>query len=149
MQDAMKAQELLGQLAGKTMETMAAWADANQRVAHELFELGAGAAKESMRLSSELSRGALDAVRESQTAALRWQAAWVELPKDPAAWYQKAVAEGLSGAQQAFRRAQDTAQAVTRSAERMQASAEQAGKGIQESFAGAVAKMKDVYSTAA
>ena len=38
------------------------------------------------------------------------------------------------------------AQAVTRSAERMQTSAEQAGKGIQETYTTVVAKMKDVYA---
>ena len=38
------------------------------------------------------------------------------------------------------------AQTVTRSAERLQASAEQAGKGIQETFGAVVTRMKDVYS---
>ena len=37
------------------------------------------------------------------------------------------------------------AQAITRSAERIQASAEQAGKGIQETYAAVVEKMKGVY----
>lgn len=136
-----------GQVAGKTVEAMAVWAETNQRVARELIDLGAGAAKEGLRLSSELSRTALDAMRESQTAALRWQGMWIEAAKDPAAWYQKVIAEGIAGAQQAFRRVEDNAQAVTRSAERLQATAEKAGKDIQESVAGAVSKMKDVYVT--
>ncbi len=147
MEDTIKTQELFGQVAGKTLETMGVWAETNQRVMRELIELGSGAAKEGLRLSSELSRSALDAMREGQTAALRWQAAWIEASKDPAAWYQKAVAEGINGAQQAFRRVEDNAQAVTRSAERLQATAEQAGKGIQESVAGAVSRIKDVYAT--
>ena len=37
-------------------------------------------------------------------------------------------------------------QAWTRSAERLQTSAEQAGKGIQETCTGVASKMKDVYS---
>ena len=37
------------------------------------------------------------------------------------------------------------AQAITRSAERLQTSAEQAGKGIQETYAAVVEKMKGVY----
>ena len=37
------------------------------------------------------------------------------------------------------------AQAITRSAERIQVSAEQAGKGIQETYAAVVEKMKGVY----
>jgi hypothetical protein len=135
-----------GQVAGKSVEVMAVWADANQRVARQLIELGAGAAKEALSLSSELTRSALDAMREGQTAALRWQAAWVDAAKDPAAWYQKAMAEGIAGAQEAFKRVENNAQAVTRSAERLQATVEQTGKGIQESMAGAVSKTKDAYA---
>lgn len=144
MEDTVKA---FGQLAGKTVEAMAVWAETNQRVVRELIDLGAGGAKEGVRLSSELVRSSLDAMRESQAAALRWQETWFDAAKDPALWYQKAVAEGIASAQQAFRRVEDNAQAMTRSAERLQATAEQAGKGIQESVAGAVSKMKDVYAT--
>ncbi|MGH7390286.1 MAG: hypothetical protein ACREM3_12635 [Candidatus Rokuibacteriota bacterium] len=145
MQDA-KAQELFGQLTGKAVETIAVWTETNQRVLRELIDLSSGAAKEGLRLSSELSRNALDAMRESQTAVLRWQTAWMDTSRDPAAWYQMAVTEGINGAQQAFRRVEDNAQAVTRSAERLQTTTEQAGKSIQESVAGAVSKMKDVYA---
>jgi hypothetical protein len=35
---------------------------------------------------------------------------------------------------------------MTRTAERMQTTAEQAGKGIQESFSETVTKLKDVYA---
>jgi len=35
---------------------------------------------------------------------------------------------------------------VTRSAERLQTSAEQAGKGIQETYTAVVSKMKDLYA---
>jgi len=146
MEDAIKTPELFNHVADKAIETMGVWAETNQRVMREFVEFGASAAKEGLRLSSELSRSALDALREGQTSALRWQAAWIEAAKDPAAWYQKAVAEGINGAQQAFRRVEDNAQAVTRSAERLQATAEQAGKGIQESMAGAVSKIKGVYA---
>ena len=41
------------------------------------------------------------------------------------------------------------AQSVTRTAERLQTSTEQAGKGIQESFTEAVTRLKDVYAAAA
>ncbi len=143
MEDTMKT---FGQLAGTTLETMAVWTETGQRVARELLELGAGAAKEGLQLSSELSRAALDAMRESQTAALRWQATLMDAARDPAACYQKMLAEGIADARQAFRRVEDNAQAMARSAERLQATAEQAGKGLHESVAGAVSRMQTLYA---
>lgn len=147
MDDTTKTQEFFSQMATKGIETMTVWAEVNQRVLRELVELSAGSAKEGVRLYSEVSRSVIDAARESQAAALRWQAGWVEASKDPSAWCQKALTEGMNGAQQTFRRVEEHTQAITRSAERLQASAEQAGKGIQESLAGAVSKMKEIYAT--
>ncbi|PYN34972.1 MAG: hypothetical protein DMD98_09515, partial [Candidatus Rokuibacteriota bacterium] len=66
--------------------------------------------------------------------------------KDPVQLYQKAVAEGVENAQKAFKVLETQAQAVTRSAERLQTSAEQAGKGIQETYTAVVAKMRDVFA---
>src|SRR2546425_11599195 len=85
-----------------------------------------------MRVYSELSRNAIDAVKEGQATALRWQASVSDAPCDPAAWYQKALSESVSGAQQTFRRVEENAQVLTRAAERLQATAEQAGKGRSE-----------------
>src|SRR3989304_1112962 len=98
MIDEKKAQEVLGQVTGKTAETLTVWADANQRVLREGVELGAVTAKESGR------------------------------------------------PQNAFKGFEAQLQAWTRSAERLQSSAEQAGKSIQESCTGVVAKLKDVYA---
>jgi nucleotidyltransferase/DNA polymerase involved in DNA repair len=147
MDDKARAQEMYGQFAGKAIETMTVWAEINQRVLGDLVELGAGTAKEGMRLYSELSRNAIEAVKEGQATALRWQASLSEASCDPAAWYQKTLAESVSGAQQAFRRVEENAQVLTRAAERLQATAEQAGKGMQESLAGAVSKMKEIYAS--
>jgi hypothetical protein len=147
MQDTMKAQELFNQFAGKTIETMAIWAETNQRLMRELMELSAGAAKEGVKLYSDLSRTAIDAIRESQASTLRWQASWKDAATDPAAWYQKSVNEGVQYAQETFRRAEENVQALTQTTERLQATAEQAGKSLQESLAGAVSKLKTVYSS--
>jgi hypothetical protein len=147
MQDTMKAQELFNQFAGKTIETMTIWAETNQRLMRELVELSAGAAKEGMKLYSDLSRTAIDAIRESQASTLRWQASWKDAATDPAAWYQKSVNEGVQYAQETFRRAEENVQALTQTTERLQATAEQAGKSLQESLAGAVSKLKTVYSS--
>ena len=58
-------------------------------------------------------------------------------------WLQKTLVGSVDGAQKLFRLLEGNAQAVTRSAERLQASAEQAGKGIQETFETTIARMKD------
>jgi hypothetical protein len=145
MDETTKAQELFSQFAGKTIETVTVWADANQRVLRELVELYAGTAQEGLRLYSELSRSAIDAIRDGQEGAYRWQATVKDAAADPAAWSQKAVGESTQYAQQAVRRVEENMQAVTRSAERLQTSMEQAGKGIQESLAGAVSRLKTLY----
>lgn len=146
MIDEKKTQELFGQVTGKTVETMTVWADANQRVLREVVEFGAASAKESVRLYAELQQSMIEALKDSQAAALRWQAAWQNGAKDPVQFYQKAVADSVDGAQKVFKILETGAQAVTRSAERLQTSAEQAGKGIQESYTAVVAKLKDVYA---
>jgi polyhydroxyalkanoate synthesis regulator phasin len=116
MQDATKTQELFGQLAGKTIDMLTVWAEANQRILRELVDLGTGATREGVRVYAELSRSAMDTLRESQYS------------------------------QQAARRAEEGVQVLARSAERLHAEAEQAGRSIQESLAGAVAKLRDLYS---
>jgi len=145
MTDVTKAQELFTQFASKTIEAMALWAEANQRVLREVVELGSTTAKESVRLYGDLQRAGLESVRDGQAWTLRWQSSWKDA-SDPTTWYQKLMAEGVSGSQQAFRLVEENAQAVTRAAERVQATTEQAGKGIQETYAGAVSKMKEIYA---
>src|SRR5438034_7321292 len=90
MDDPKKVQEFLGQVGSKAVETMTVWADAHQRVVHELVELGASSAKEGVKLYAELQQAAIEALRDSQAAALRWQTAWQDGAKDPVQLYQKA-----------------------------------------------------------
>jgi hypothetical protein len=125
---------------------MTLWADANQRVLREMAELSAATAKEGVRLYAELQQAGLEALREAQGVALRWQSIWQEAPRDPLAWYQRALTDGVEQTQQWFRLLEGNAQALTRSTERLQTTAEQAGKGIQESFSQTVTKLKDVYA---
>ena len=143
---AAKANEILGTVSGKTVETMTLWADANQRLLQQMVDLSAGAAKESVRLYAELQQGAIEAVRDGQATAMKWQSTWQDAPKDPMLWYQKALVESVDGAQKFFRLLEGNAQAMTRSAERLQASAEQAGKSLQETFEATVTRMKDTYA---
>src|SRR3989442_5947165 len=122
---------------------MTVWADANQRVLREMVEFGATSAKEGVRLYAELQQSAIEALRDSQAAALRWQTAWQDGGKDPVQLYQKALAEGVENAQKAFKVLETQAQAVTPSAERLQTSAEQAGQGPPVSYAPRGAQPKD------
>jgi hypothetical protein len=148
MPETAKTQDVFETAATKALETMTVWAEANQRVLRELVELSAGAAKETIRLYGELQQSALEALREGQSTTARWQGGWPEAPKDPMEWYQKVVANGVEGTQKAFRAVETNAQAVSRSAERLQASAEQAGKNIQETFNAVVEKTKGIYQAA-
>jgi hypothetical protein len=142
MHDTKKAQELFTQGSGKVVETMTVWADANQRVLRELAELTTATAKEGVRLYAELQQSGLEAVREAHATTLGWQ----EAPRDPLAWYQRALTESVENAQKWFRYLEGNAQAMTRTAERLSTTAEQTGKGIQESFSEAVTKLKNVYA---
>ncbi len=139
--------EMFGQLAGKMVETMTVWADANQRVLREIVELSTATAKEGVRLCGELQQGAIETLRSTQSAAAGWQRMWSDTPKDPAQLYQKALVSGVDGVEKAVKLIEGQAQAITRSAERLQASAEQTGKGIQETYAAVVEKMKGVYQS--
>jgi hypothetical protein len=131
---------------GKVVETMTVWADANQRVLRELAELSAATAKEGVRLYAELQQSGIEAIRDAQSTAMGWQTSWQDAPRDPMAWYQRALTDSVDNAQKWFRILEGNAQAVTRTAERLSTTAEQTGKGIQESFSEAVTKLKDVYA---
>src|SRR2546429_7105005 len=146
MDDPKKVQEFLGQATSKAVETMTVWADASQRVVHELVELGASSAKEGVKLYAELQQAGIEALRDAQAAALRWQTAWQDGSKDPVQLYQKALAEGVESAQKAFKILEGQAQAVTRSAERLGTSGEQAGKSIQEADTALGSKLKGMYA---
>jgi len=146
MESTKKAQEVFTQSTGKAVETLSVWADANQRVLRELAELSAATAKESVRLYGEIAQSMVQAISDAQSQTLRWQATWQDAPKDPLAWYHRALSEGVDNAQKAFRLLEGNAQAVTKSAERLSSTAEQAGKGIQETFSTIVTKMKEVYA---
>ena len=139
MEEAKKAQD-------KAVETLTVWAETNQKVLRELTELTAATAKEGVRLYAELQQSAIEGLREAQATALRWQAAWQDGPGDPVGWYQRALTESVDGAQKAFRLLEGNAQAVTRAAERLGTTAEQSGRGLQETLTAAVEKLKGVYA---
>ena len=105
------------------------------------------AARETVQVCGELQQSALAALQSGQEAVDSWQATWQEGDKDPVGLYQKAVGNGVENAQKAFRFWEGSAAAVSRSADRLQASAERAGKGIQETVTTAISKVKTVYAS--
>lgn len=123
MDDAARAQEMWRDLTGKNLELMTVWTEASQRMLKEWLELSYGTAKEGVRLYGELQGKALEGI--------------------------KAMADGAYGPQAACHLAEENVQTFTRTAERMQASAEQAGTGIQTTLTEAVTKTKEIYARAA
>jgi hypothetical protein len=123
MDDGARAQEMWSQLTAKNLEMMTVWAEANQRMLKEWVEFTSGAAREGLRLYGELQVKAIDGA--------------------------KAMAEGAYGPQTACHLAEENAQALTRTAELLQAKAEQAGKGIQTTLTDAVTRTKEIYARAA
>jgi hypothetical protein len=128
MQQQPNPNEMYSQFAGKTVETVSLWAEANQRIMKEIGDFTAGTAKEGVRLYAEIQQNAVKALSEVP-ATLPWQ---------PGAWQE--------GYQKAFKLFEGNIQAVTRSAERWQTAAEQAGKGIQEALSAVAEKFKGSYT---
>jgi hypothetical protein len=146
MTTATQPNELFSQATGKTVEVFSLWADANQKILRELVDLSASTAKEGVRLYAEMQSSAVEAVKDGQAFLLRRQGEVQEAPKDPLAFYQKNVLDSVEAAQKAFKLFEGNAQAMTRSAERLQVTAEQAGKEIQATFAQLAGKVKSLYS---
>ncbi len=146
MTNTMPINEVFSQVTAKAVEVFSIWADANQKVLRELVDLSASTAREGVRLYAELQSSAVEALKEGQTFLLRRQSDMQDAPKDPFNCYQKNVLESVEGAQKAFKLFEGNAQAMTRSAERLQVTAEQAAKEIQATFAQLAGKVKSVYS---
>ena len=144
-----QATEFFSQLTGRSVEAFSLWADANQKVLRELVDLSATTAKEGVRLYAEIQSGAVEALKNSQAFLLRRQIDMQDAPRDPFACYQKNVLESVESAQQTFKLMEGNAQALTRSAERLQVTAEQTAKEIQGTFTQLAGKVKSLYSAAA
>ena len=142
----MPPSDVLSQLTGRAVEAFSLWADANQKVLRELVDLSASTAKEGVRLCAEIQSSAIEALKEGQSYVLRRQHEMPEAPRDPLGFYQKGVLESVENAQRAFRLFEGTAQAMTRSAERLQATAEHTGKEIQGTFTHLAGKVQALYT---
>jgi hypothetical protein len=137
--------EPLGQMTGAAVEIFTLFADANQKILRELVDLSATAAKEGVRLYAELQSSAVEALKDGQTYLLRRQID-LQSATGPAAVYQRDMLESVEGARRAFRLAESNAQALTRSAERLQVSAEQASQEIQTTVAQLARRLPALYT---
>jgi polyhydroxyalkanoate synthesis regulator phasin len=142
----LQSSDFLAQLTSRTVEAFSLMADANQKVLRELVDLSASTAKEGVRLYAELQSSAVEAAKEGQSYVLRRQDEMQEAPRDPLHFYQKGVLESVESAQRTFKLFEGTAQAVSRSAERMQVTAEHTGKEIQATFTQLAGKVQTLYT---
>jgi hypothetical protein len=138
--------DFLAQLTGRTVEAFSLLADANQKVLRELVDLSASSAKEGVRLYAEMQSSAVEAVKEGQSYVLRRQDELQDAPRDPLNFYQKGVLESVESAQRTFKLFESTAQAMSRSAERMQVTAEHTGKEIQATFTQLAGRVQTLYT---
>ena len=142
--------EFFYQITGKAAEAWSLWADANQRVLRELVDFSASMAKEGVGLCSEMQSSALEVFKDGRAQLLRRPGDAPDTPKDALGCYQKNVLESaVEVTQKTFSLLEGNAQAMTRSAERMQVTAERATKEIQGSFAQLAGRVKSLYSPVA
>ena len=146
MNTALPTAEVFEQLTSRAVEGLSLWADANQKVLRQLADLSTATASESVKVYAELQSSALAAVTAGQDFLLEQQGRLKGLPKDPFITYQKGVLDGVDGAQQAFKLLESSAETVTKSAERLQETAEKASKDIQGTFTALGTKLKTLYA---
>jgi hypothetical protein len=136
--------EFFAEMQGKALEAFSVMADMNHRVLQGLVGLSASTAKEGLRTYAELQSATVEAARIPEPPL--GPEAVEALRQNPFAWYQKSLLTLVEGTQKAFRLVEANAQVVTRTAERIQASAEQTGQEIQETLTTSVNRLKEIYA---
>ncbi|HEX2501098.1 MAG TPA: hypothetical protein VHO73_06540 [Methylomirabilota bacterium] len=138
--------EFFAEMQGKALEAFSVLADMNHRVLQGLVGLSASTAKEGLRTYAELQTATVEAARTSQSTV--GPEAIDALRQNPFAWYQRSLLTLVEGTQKAFHLVEANSQVVTRTAERVQASAEQTGQEIQETLMTSVNRLKEIYARA-
>jgi hypothetical protein len=136
------------QVAGLMSETNSTWAEAGGRLFDELIQFSTMAVKEQARAVSELQQIGLDSVRDTHNAFSRWQRNWTTGFGDPLRWWQSALEETVDSAQRSVALTQRTAEVMSNACRRVQTTAEQSGRALQETLRGATARMQDLYARA-
>jgi hypothetical protein len=138
--------EFFAQMQNKALEAFSVLADMNHRVLQGLVGLSASTAKEGLRTYAELQSATVEAARAAQP--ISGADTLTTLRENPFAAYQKSLLGLVEGTQKAFRLIEANAQVVTRTAERVQASAEQTAREIQETLTASVNRLKEIYARA-
>jgi len=136
--------EFFTEMQGKALEAFSVLADMNHRVLQGLVGLSASTAKEGLRTYAELQSATVEAARTPHPPV--GPETIEALRENPFAWYQKGLLTLVEGTQKAFHLVEANAQVVTRTAERVQASAEQTGQEIQETLTSSVNRLKEIYA---
>jgi hypothetical protein len=136
--------EFFADMQGKALEAFSVLADMNHRVLQGLVGLSASTAKEGLRTYAELQSATVEAARTPPSPG--GPETIEALRQNPFAWYQKSLLTLVEGTQRAFHLVEANAQVVTRTAERVQASAEQTGQEIQETLTASVDRLKEIYA---
>jgi hypothetical protein len=146
MSNAPDLNQVLADATGKGVETLSLWADLNQKILRELVDLSASTAKEGVRLYAELQSAVVEVVNDCHAGLREAQSSLGRAPLDPISVYQRTLTASVGNAQRIFKLVEGNAQVVTRSAERLQATAEQAGRQVQASLTHLTGKLKELYS---
>lgn len=136
--------EVLAEMQTRTLEALAVFTQANQRVMQELVELSTAAAKESIRACAELQSAALETARDARSSAGSERDPLEEPRQDPFSWYQTSLLAAVDGTHKTLKLFETNAQILTRSAERLQASTQRTGKQIQETLTTYMTRVKDL-----
>jgi gas vesicle protein len=135
-----------GHMAGFVSETNSTWAEAGGKLFDELMQLSTSAAKENARVMSELQQLSLDGLREMQHTAARWQRTWPSAFSDPWRWWQSLLEDTVQSAQRSVSLTQRTAELLSDACRRVQGTAEQSGKVLEETLRGASTRMQELYA---
>ena len=149
MATAKTATEPFEQFTSKTVDGLTLWADVNQKIARQFVDFSSAAAAESVRVYTDLQTSTVQAIKSAQAFAASQQGELQELTKDPVGAYQKGLQKSVDGAQQAFKAIEANVATVSKSAERIQKSAEKAGQDIQGTFTTLTTQLKTLYTPAA
>lgn len=124
----------LSDLTARAVETFSEWADANQKVLRALVDLSASTAREGVRLYAEMQSSTVEALNEGRAYLLARPHDLAAAAGDPLTFHHNRVLDSMERARRAVRLLEGAAEAVTRSGERMRATAEHAGREIQAAF---------------
>jgi len=137
--------ESFGRIRAKTLESVSALAEANERVIRKLIDLSSTVARETVRTYAELQSALLDTMRIAPAPALLSGQGLEELRRDPLAWYGKGVVSATDATQRIAKLVETNAQIVGRGVERFEASAEQMTKEIRSVVGSCVDRLKDIH----